>query len=376
MTQYATEATQIPAPCQNSAFLNSGAGRTARLVCELEEFPRRMSGLGVRGTFLVFGSARTKYTHQLEELIKAQEDIIASHAGKADAASTKATLAARKKILGYEGLRWGAEYMVKTEELCRKLTEWAMTAEGRRAGMFCKSNLLPNDFNAAAAAANAPQRWFRTYQAPIAVAAAGDVAVVPPSAAPRATSRSAVHRAVQPAPAKPTLSYTFEQPLVVCSGGGPGFMEAANKGAFEAGGVSMGVAISLPFETRMNDYVTPGLHFQMDYFFTRKFWEVFSAKTMICCPGGMGTCDEMFEVLTLMQCGHCQHLPVVLLGRKFWTDCINFSALAGYNMISQQEVDDLCITDSVDEAFDFITKFIIAEAAAEEKKMLAAAAKL
>lgn len=346
---FSQEELVTPAPFQNPTFLKSAAGRTARLVCELEEFPRRMGMQGIRGTFLVFGSARARYTHQLDELIAAQKLILSK--GKAEEAAK-----AKAKIAALEGLRWTSEWMEKTEELCRRLTEWALTPVGRRAGMFCRSNLLPNTHTITS---SVPGKYYAGYQAPLAAAAAGDITIVDPKASVK------------------TLAYTFEQPLVVCSGGGPGFMEAANKGAYEAGGVSMGVGVTLPFETQLNDFVTPGLHFQMETFFLRKYWEVYSAKCMICCPGGMGTCDEMFEVLTLMQCGHCQSLPVVLLGKSFWRECINFDLMAKHNMISQKEVEDICFTDDVDEAFNFIIAFILKEAEEEEKKLLhRAAAKL
>jgi uncharacterized protein (TIGR00730 family) len=153
------------------------------------------------------------------------------------------------------------------------------------------------------------------------------------------------------------------QPLVVCTGGGPGFMEAANKGAVSVpGGLSMGVGVTLPFEANLNPYITPGYEFQYEYFFSRKFMEVYCAKAMIVAPGGMGTCDEMFEVLTLMQTGHMRKIPCVLLGRKFWNDVINFKALADYAVITKSEVDELCFTDSAEEAAMFIINFLKLEA--------------
>lgn len=148
-------------------------------------------------------------------------------------------------------------------------------------------------------------------------------------------------------------------------------MEAANKGASGVpGAISMGVAVTLPFESHLNPYVTPGLNFCMEYFFARKFWEVFSAKTMICAPGGFGTCDEMFEVLTLIQTGHCPKMPVVLLGKKFWEDCIKFDKLAEYGVIGALDVSYVLITDDPREAFEYIRKALVVEADETKRKGL------
>lgn len=155
-------------------------------------------------------------------------------------------------------------------------------------------------------------------------------------------------------------AHAAQQPLIVCTGGGPGFMEAANKGAMEAEGVSMGIGVELPFETRLNDYLTHG--HTCNTFYARKYWEVFCAKAMIVCPGGVGTCDEMFEVLTLMQCQKMPTIPVVLLGREFWTKAINMRYLADCGVMSHAEIDSLCITDDAQEACDFIARVLEAEA--------------
>eukprot|EP00672_Neobodo_designis_P015685 CAMPEP_0174830422 /NCGR_PEP_ID=MMETSP1114-20130205/2503_1 /TAXON_ID=312471 /ORGANISM="Neobodo designis, Strain CCAP 1951/1" /LENGTH=299 /DNA_ID=CAMNT_0016064221 /DNA_START=71 /DNA_END=970 /DNA_ORIENTATION=+ len=153
-----------------------------------------------------------------------------------------------------------------------------------------------------------------------------------------------------------------QQPLVVCTGGGPGFMEAGNKGAADAKGASMGIGVTLPFETRLNDYVTPELGITCDQFFSRKYWEVFAAKAMIVCPGGVGTTDEMAEVLTLMQCQKMPKIPVVLLGKEFWTTAVNLRYLADKGMMTHREIDELCITDDPAEACEFIVDFLKREA--------------
>ncbi len=150
------------------------------------------------------------------------------------------------------------------------------------------------------------------------------------------------------------------QPLIVTTGGGPGIMEAANKGARQVpNAITMGMGISLPFEKGLNPYVTPDLAFEFHYFFTRKFWMMYSAKALILGPGGFGTMDELFELMTLKQTGKLPELPIVLLGTHFWKTVVNWQALADFGVISQKEVDNFCFTDNADEAFNFITKEII-----------------
>lgn len=145
--------------------------------------------------------------------------------------------------------------------------------------------------------------------------------------------------------------------LFVCTGGGPGFMEAANRGAsLVPGGRSIGMGISLPFETGLNPYVTPELAFEYHYFFTRKFGMAYYMQALVAAPGGFGTMDELFELMTLKQTGKMnRELPIVLFGKRYWQTVVNWQALAEFGTISQKEVDDLCFTDSIEEAFTFIT---------------------
>src|SRR3982750_869359 len=137
-------------------------------------------------------------------------------------------------------------------------------------------------------------------------------------------------------------SLSLESPrhrFVVCSGGGPGIMEAANRGAHEAGGKSIGFNIRLPFEQGANRYVTDGLHFEFHYFFMRKFWFAYLAKALIIFPGGFGTLDEMFEILTLVQTDKLnKKIVTVLYGTDFWKEILNFDALARYGMISESDL--------------------------------------
>lgn len=145
--------------------------------------------------------------------------------------------------------------------------------------------------------------------------------------------------------------------FVVCSGGGPGIMEAANRGASEARGINIGLNISLPFEQAENPYTSRELAFEFHYFFMRKFWFTYLAKAVVVMPGGFGTLDELFELLTLLQTGKIRkHMPIVLFGNKYWSDVVNFDALVSYGTIDRKDLDLLFRTDSVDEAFDFITE--------------------
>ncbi len=143
--------------------------------------------------------------------------------------------------------------------------------------------------------------------------------------------------------------------FVICSGGGPGMMEAANKGAREAGGKSIGLNISLPMEEYPNPYISPELNFEFHYFFIRKFWFVYMAKALVIFPGGFGTLDELFEVLTLLQTSKIKRsLPVVVFGRDYWNEVINFNALVKYGTISEQDLQLIHFCDEVDEAFEYL----------------------
>ncbi|MGE5539676.1 MAG: LOG family protein [Gemmatimonas sp.] len=145
--------------------------------------------------------------------------------------------------------------------------------------------------------------------------------------------------------------------FVVCSGGGPGIMEAANRGASEARGINIGLNIQLPFEQHANPYITRALNFDFHYFFMRKFWFAYLAKAMVCMPGGFGTLDELTEMLTLAQTLKVKKkLPIVLYGASFWREVIDLNALVKYGTISREDLDRVFRTDSVDEAFEFLTR--------------------
>jgi uncharacterized protein (TIGR00730 family) len=146
---------------------------------------------------------------------------------------------------------------------------------------------------------------------------------------------------------------------VVSTGGGPGFMNAANRGASDVpGALSVGMGISLPFEAGLNKYCTPELSWEYHYFFMRKKSMCATCRAFIVCPGGFGTFDELFEILTLMQSGKielAEHLPVVLLGEAFWRRVVDWRALLEMGVISQSDLHRLYFCDSADAAFAHVT---------------------
>lgn len=145
--------------------------------------------------------------------------------------------------------------------------------------------------------------------------------------------------------------------FVVCSGGGPGIMEAANKGAYKAKGVSIGFNISLPFEQYSNQYITPDLNFEFHYFFMRKFWFAYLAKALVIMPGGFGTLDELMEILTLVQTNKLRKkIAIILYGTEFWKQVINFEQLYKERMISKEDLDLYKYFDSPQDAFEYLKK--------------------
>jgi len=150
-----------------------------------------------------------------------------------------------------------------------------------------------------------------------------------------------------------TLPCTF----VVITGGGPGIMEAANRGAHDIGAKSIGLNIVLPFEQQPNSYVTPELSFQFHYFAIRKMHFLMRARALVAFPGGYGTMDELFETLTLIQTRKVARVPVILFGRRFWNRIINFEALVDEGTISPEDLDIFQYADSAEEAFEIIRGF-------------------
>jgi len=150
-----------------------------------------------------------------------------------------------------------------------------------------------------------------------------------------------------------TLSLQSENHrFVVTSGGGPGIMEAANRGAREAGGKTIGLNIRLPFEQGANPYITEGLHFEFHYFFMRKFWFAYLAKALVVFPGGFGTLDEMFEILTLMQTEKLgERIQIVLYGSEYWDPILNLEPMAEWGAIAEEDTTLIKRADTPEQAF-------------------------
>jgi hypothetical protein len=143
--------------------------------------------------------------------------------------------------------------------------------------------------------------------------------------------------------------------FVVTSGGGPGIMEAANRGAREAGGKTIGLNIRLPFEQYPNQYITPELNFEFHYFFMRKYWFAYLAKALVVFPGGFGTLDELFEILTLAQTHKlAKKILVIVYGKEYWNRVLNLEALADAGTISPEDVSGFTMVDTPEEAFEVL----------------------
>jgi uncharacterized protein (TIGR00730 family) len=146
--------------------------------------------------------------------------------------------------------------------------------------------------------------------------------------------------------------------LVVMTGGGPGIMEAANRGAYEAGALSIGMNIVLPFEQLPNPYITPELNFQFHYFAIRKMHLLMRAKSLVAFPGGFGTIDELFETLTLVQTGKVRKkIPVLLFGKEFWDRVIHFQTLVDEGTISEEDLGHFSYVDTAEEAWTVIKRY-------------------
>jgi uncharacterized protein (TIGR00730 family) len=168
--------------------------------------------------------------------------------------------------------------------------------------------------------------------------------------------------------------------FVVTTGGGPGIMEAANLGAHEAGGKTIGLNIQLPFEQYPNQYITPSLNFQFHYFFMRKFWFAYLAKGLVIFPGGFGTMDELFEILTLAQTDKlAKKILVIIYGSEYWNRIINFQAFVDAGAVSPEDLDQFKFVDSPEEAFEFLrdglTKYHLGGAPKKEGEALPEIAK-
>jgi uncharacterized protein (TIGR00730 family) len=204
-----------------------------------------------------------------------------------------------------------------------------------------------------------------------AAALAGARELGEPLAITRAESRVAMSRYYEEARSfagiVTTRTSRLATPVYVVTGGGPGIMEAGNRGAFEVGGQSIGLNIVLPHEQAPNPYITPELCFQFHYFALRKMHFLMRSIALVCFPGGFGTLDELFEIMTLIQTGKCRKRPVLLFGREFWTRLINFELLIETGMISPDDVNLFTFVETAEEAWKVLDAEYGFEGRGEEK---------
>jgi uncharacterized protein (TIGR00730 family) len=156
-----------------------------------------------------------------------------------------------------------------------------------------------------------------------------------------------------------SMSLDHDSRFIICSGGGPGIMEAANEGAALAGGKSIGFNIGLPAEQKSNSHITAELNFEFHYFFMRKFWFAYMAKALVIFPGGFGTIDELFEILTLIQTRKLKKDTAILIyGTEYWNQVINFNKMLEWETIKKNDLNLFRFSDDPDDAFQYITKYL------------------
>ena len=277
---------------ENPEFLNSADGRMIRILAEYTEPLARFRRERIQDTVVFFGSARF---HGREEADRALE--LLDNTGSVHPAPQEEQPASVPQIADGTASELGRRRAVAAVEMARYYED-----ARRLAGMVTK--------------------WAATLPGASSGVGAG------------ATDGQDRHR------------------FVITSGGGPGIMEAANRGAWEAGGKSIGLNIRLPFEQRPNPYITPALNFEFHYFFMRKLWFAYLAKALVVFPGGFGTLDEMFEVITLAQTHKlAKKITVIVYGSDYWKKIINIEALVDCGAISPKDLDLFQFADSPEEAF-------------------------
>lgn len=298
---------------KSEKFMNSEGARNIRILSECTETQQRFSEEGVTATILFFGSARAKSSTDHAEAVA---DVEAKLTAATASSDEKAVAQHTARLTTLNKMKWMCEYYDKITELSKRVSEWSVSGVTLGKAHQC-------------------------------IGVSRNKAAEEPTSPNQESEDDGEQRDYR----------TIKQAIVVATGGGPGFMQAASHGAAQVPGArNVGLGISLPFEQGLNPYVTPELAFEYHYFFTRKLWMMFYCQALVVAPGGLGTMDELFEVLTLRQTGKVtRDLPVVLIGKAFWETVINWKALADAAVLNESDINDIFITDDVEAALGFLT---------------------
>ena len=351
---------------RSNEFLNSGHARHIRILCEYEETMQRLRAQQVRATIMFFGSARAKSQKQHQQLLEQEmKNLKEATPGSTQEETAKAAIA---KL---QASKWMCPILDKVRELAKAVTKWSVNHAKDQmrmvTGVSRESKMKRNASLMSATSShqdmlngsvhkdlNRESKIRRNGSLMSATSSNQDMLYESMSDVELETLPLYLPHSTDDVPPERTVAV---QPVFVCTGGGPGFMEAANKGASEVkSGKSIGMGITLPFEAGLNPFVTHELAFEFHYFFTRKFWMAFHMQALVVAPGGFGTLDELFEILTLKQTGKIQKwLPIVLFGRDYWNEIVNWKSLVKYGVVLQEDIDQLLFTDDVEEALNFIT---------------------
>eukprot|EP01056_Protomagalhaensia_sp_Gyna25_P004469 Protomagalhaensia_sp_Gyna_25__4468@NODE_409_length_3527_cov_145_545298_g315_i0_p1_GENE_NODE_409_length_3527_cov_145_545298_g315_i0NODE_409_length_3527_cov_145_545298_g315_i0_p1_ORF_typecomplete_len403_score44_69Lysine_decarbox/PF03641_14/3_9e26LDcluster4/PF18306_1/8_8e03LDcluster4/PF18306_1/3_2e14_NODE_409_length_3527_cov_145_545298_g315_i03041512 len=305
---------------ENPDWLRSRDARLVRIMSEFMETQGRLRQHRIFGSIVFFGSARLKSPTQWTDAYNKAEADFKESDDPATKDRAERTLAQLRRIK-----HLSFEFYDKVTRLAELISEWAQEHEAALACRRIAANVpeLPRDFFAPLRSQN--------------------------------SSTSSCSESGEESIGRESSG------LAICTGGGPGMMEAANRGAAQVHGArSVGMGITLPFEVDLNPYVEPALALQYHYFFTRKFWMVYTAVGVIAAPGGLGTLDELMEILTLRQTGRIKKtIPIVLFGKSFWEKAVNFDFLQENGLIDDKDREQLLWTDDPQEAFEHIRKNLL-----------------
>jgi len=301
---------RAPKAYLNEKFLTSPEGRIVRILSEYVEPRARLAHANVKDTIVFFGSARIQSPEEVEAELRQLKNAQAL-AAQTNSLSKEVAAELEEAIRRAKMHKQLSRYYEEGAELARLLTEWSIT---KAAHDYEKAQVARSQLAAAQVREQIPYVNVESIK-----------------------------------------THSFKQRYVICSGGGPGIMEAANRGAMLAGGKSIGLNIALPFEQMPNSYITDELNFEFHYFFMRKFWFAYLGKALVIFPGGFGTLDELFECLTLIQTGKIRKkMPIVVYGTQFWQKIIDFEMLEYYGMISRQDLSLIHFSDTPQDAFEYI----------------------